>query len=88
MSVIPAGAAAIARKQPERPVPIMDPGLFLPMGILIALVIPAGAAAIVPNVAGMDIGINRGITVPAGVPVISAGAAAIVRRRTKHHHHL
>ena len=46
-------------------------------------VIPAGSAAIVPRiipVAGMEVGVNRGITVPADVPVNLAGEAAIVPR--------
>ena len=43
--------------------------------------IPAGAAAIVPNVAGMEHGVNHIITVPADVPVMTTGAEAIVRKR-------
>ena len=42
-------------------------------------VIPAGAAAIVPNVAGMEVGFNRIITVPAGVTATLAGRGMIVQ---------
>ena len=48
-----------------------------------ALVIPAGAAAIVPRiiqmiVASMEVGLNRETTVPAVVPVFPGGAERIV----------
>ena len=45
--------------------------------------IPAGAATIVPRiipVAGVEHGINRIITVPAGVGVMTTGAGMIVPR--------
>ena len=43
----------------------------------VVTVIRVGAGVIVPNAVGMDIGINGKITVPAGVPVMTAGVAAI-----------
>ena len=69
-------------------VPRIIPAAGMEVGMVrTVIVIPAGAAAIVPSkihvtkIAGMGIGVNRIITVPADVPVIPAGAAAIVRKR-------
>ena len=48
--------------------------------------IPAGVAVIVrlkTLVAGMEVGVNRKITVPAGVSVMVTGAAVIVPRITR-----
>ena len=50
---------------------------------------PAGPAAIVPRIirmiaAGMEHGITRIITEPAGVTVMKIGAAAIVRNLQSH----
>ena len=81
MSVIQAGAATIVPRIIGMPAAGMEHGInriiTMPADVP---VIPAGAAAIVPNAVDMEHGINRIITVPAGVPVISAGAVAIVPR--------
>ena len=80
VTVIPVGVAAIARKIHKRLATIMESGVVHTVPAT-----SAGAAAIVPRiiqviVARMEHGIKGIITVPAGVPVNSAGAGMIVRK--------
>ena len=76
--VIPVGAERIVPRLPVRPVAITELGTIVADFVT---AIPAGAATIVQLkmlVAGMEHGYHGIITIPAGVTVISTGAAVIV----------